>query len=131
MFFRIVLTYIKLMDNSSIRYYKKKQREQGNRTKLATRINIFLKKKKKHIVNMVVVNDIKIFQNMKSKVRLSVEKSALNYYAEKFNAIYFKTTSGMFSDLAQASNLFSPGCKKIFLGAYCLNIATDSNLSKL
>ena len=66
------LTYVKIPKDSSAKYYQSKKTVlQKN---LMKDIKIFLKKKKKKSNNMVV-NDIKIYENMKSKSLLSIEKN--------------------------------------------------------
>ena len=76
--------------DSSAKYYQNnKERLQKN---LVKGIKVFLKKKKKKSNNMVV-NDVKIYQKMKNKGFLSIEKILFN---EKNNLIiiirnyYFK-----------------------------------------
>ena len=71
-FLIIFFTYIKVSKDSSAKYY------QNNKEKLLKMlvkdIKVFLRKKKKKSNNMVM-NDTKIYQKIKNKGLLSIEKS--------------------------------------------------------
>ena len=73
-FFIIFFTYIKVSKNSSAKYY------QGNKERLKKKlvkdIKIFPRKKKEKSKNMVV-NYTKIYQKMKNKSLLSIEKTII------------------------------------------------------
>ena len=78
-----------MFKDSSAKYYQNnKERLQKN---LLKEVKVFLKKKKKKSNNMVV-NDTKIYEKMKNKTLLSIEKNIIkekkcliirNYYFKK------------------------------------------------
>ena len=71
-FFIIFFIYIKMSKNLSAKYYQ--ENKERLQKKLVKDIKIFLKKRKKKSDNMLM-NVTKIFQKMKNKSLLSIEKN--------------------------------------------------------
>ena len=64
-----------MLKNLSAKYYR--ENKEILQKRLVKDIKIFLRKKKKKKINNVVENDTKIYQKMKSKSLLSIEKNII------------------------------------------------------
>ena len=76
-FLRFFFTYIKMSKDSSPKYHQNNT-ERLQEKKLVKYLKVSLKKKKKKSDNMVM-NNTKIYQKMKNKSMLSVEKNIIKW----------------------------------------------------